>query len=111
MKRTSLRQTVISVGLFTLIACMTLSLAESPIPQAESPRTSEKPKITGLLPHGDTKDGLMGLPSEIVFEAMSLQASDIGHGWRKWDGFIEKEHVRGGKYLFESPRLHRGRRT
>ncbi len=58
MKKATLRCTAISVGLFTLIAWITLSLAESPIPQAESPTTSQKPKITGLMPHGEVKDGL-----------------------------------------------------
>ncbi len=58
MKKATLICTVIPVGLFTLIAGMTLSLAESPISQAEGPTISEKPKIPGLLPHGQVKDGL-----------------------------------------------------
>ncbi len=46
------------VGLLTLITYVTLSQAQQEKSQPKSACTSKKPQVTGLLPHGEIKNGL-----------------------------------------------------
>ena len=58
MKRISVRRIVICLGAAAVIAYVTLTEARHRANQPRNASTAQNPLVTGLLPHGEVKDGL-----------------------------------------------------